>query len=192
MRGLLSQLEAVNAILAVTGDSPVADLEDTYEQAHLALQELERESRRIQSMGFWFNKEHNVQMKPNTSQEVIIPRDCLHIIPYDSRYIQRNLRLYDKQERTYRIPRVVDVQLITFLQWEDLPNLARQAILASAKVSFNSNFHGDESIVNYLLNEKQETMIELRTEDTRQQKLNIHYDNKRINNIIFRNRRGRL
>ena len=189
--GRKSELEAVNAILAVTGDSPITDLEDTYEQAQLALQVLHRESRNIQMEGFYFNKEENIELKNITTGEVMLPLDAISVTPVDNRYIERGNRLYDKEDRTFLIKKPVTVNIITLLQWDDLPELARQAILTQAMVSFNSNFNGDDSIKQSLERDAMLALINLRVENTRNQQRNM-LNNSKIHNIAFRNRRGRF
>ena len=72
MNGQMTELEAVNEVLAAVGDQPVQTLAaGTYIEAVRIQQILRNTSRRIQSKGWWFNEIEN-----KTFEEVDFAEFC--------------------------------------------------------------------------------------------------------------------
>ena len=53
---MLTELEAINQILSVTGDSPVSSINSTEDQAGVAIRILVEISKEKQAKGYWFNE----------------------------------------------------------------------------------------------------------------------------------------
>ena len=189
--GLMSELEAVNKILAVAGDSPVQTLDDNYIQADLALSILTRASRKVQSAGWWFNEEESYPLTPDLSGFITLGTNVISAVALNDAgtVIQRGNRLYDRQERTYIFTQQVLVDTILMLDWSELPQAARAYITDVACTQYNHDFFGSTDIRENLAKNEQMTYLILKQEDTDSRDINM-LNNSRSHSIAFRNRRG--
>jgi hypothetical protein len=189
--GLMSELEAVNKILAVAGDSPVQTLEDEYVQSKLARQILIRASRKVQSQGWWFNEEQDVILQPDINNLITLATNVISVTAIDDvgTIIQRGNRLYDRQERTYLFTQPVKVDLILALEWEELPQTAREYITDVACSQYNNDYFGAQEVKSHLEKNETASFIILRSDDAEGRDVNM-LRNSRAYNIAFRNRRG--
>lgn len=187
----MSELEAVNKILAVAGDSPVQTLDDDYIQADLARQVLTRASRKVQSAGWWFNEEEDYNLIPDVSGFITLGVNVISIVANNDAgtVVQRGQKLYDRQERTYVFTQSVNVDTILMLEWIELPQAAREYITDVACSQYNDDFFGSQDIKSNLLRNEQTTYLILKQEDTDSRDVNM-LSNSRSASIAFKNRRG--
>lgn len=188
--GLMSELDAVNKILAVAGDSPVQTLEDEYVQAKLARQLLTRASRDIQSMAWWFNEEQQVKLIPDIAGNITLPVNLISCIPNNDagEIVQRGNRLYDRANRTYLFTAPVSVDITLLLEWSELPQAARAHIVDVACTQYNNDFFGSEEIKRHLEKNEGKSYVVLKANDTDARDVNL-LNNERAYSIAFRNRR---
>lgn len=190
LNGLISELDAVNKILAVAGDSPVQTLEDSYIQAKLARQVLIRASRDVQSLGWWFNEEESVSLIPDVNGFITVANNVISFkaIEDSGGYIQRGTRLYNRTDRTYLFTTNVAADIIYSLEWNELPQSARAYITDVACTIYNNNFFGAQEVKQILSNNEQTSYINLKKEDTESRDINL-LQSSRVRNIAFKNRR---
>ena len=102
---MLTELEAINQILSVTGDAPVSSINSTYEQAVVARRILLEISKEIQAKGFWFNEVDEFLILKDSNGEINLPSETIRCdVPRDSgALIQRGLKLFNKKLNTYNI-----------------------------------------------------------------------------------------
>lgn len=148
MSGQTSKLEAVNRILAVAGDEPLNSLDTTYPQVDIVLSILANESRRFQSRGWYFNEERNKKLTPDINNEIILSENVLSISVTNDRgnMIQRGNKIYDRSLGTYTISNPVYSDLIFNLEFEDLPEAARQYLIAKCREIYNQEYFNDDNI----------------------------------------------
>ena len=145
------QLTAVNEILMSVGQAPVAKLENTNPDVALAFETLTSVSREVQAEGWTFNKEYHLSsFVPNTTtKEINIPADVLQIDLSDHHAnknkdaVQRNGKLYDRQNHTYQWESTPTVDVVYFFEWGDLPKPIRDYIVARSATIFSSRIVGD-------------------------------------------------
>ncbi len=133
-----SFLEAVNRVLQMMGEAPVNSLNGQYGLALQAQDSLNDVSLRLQSEGWSFNtdREKLLQRDASTNQIAVGPNISRVVIdPY--RYpaldiVQRGGRLYDRFNNTYVFDEDLYVDLTIILEWEELPEHARQYITIKA------------------------------------------------------------
>jgi len=133
-----SFLEAVNRVLQMMGEAPVNSLNGQYGLALQAQDSLNDVSRRLQSEGWSFNtdREKLLQRDASTNQIAVGPNISRVVIdPY--RYpaldiVQRGDKLYDRYNNTYVFDEDLYVDLTIILEWEELPEHARQYITIKA------------------------------------------------------------
>lgn len=142
---LSTELAAVNVLLAGIGEQPVESL-DTVQSADAesARNTLLEHSRALQSRGWDWNREEDYPLPPNDVGEIPLPANCLYV---DKAYwstsgnttkkiSERGRQLYNKTDKTLVFDATVYVDMIIFLEWDELPEYARQAIIYDALHKF--------------------------------------------------------
>lgn len=189
--GLMTELEAVNRILAASGDSPVITLGDGYLQSDLAYQELKQTSRDLQGSGWYFNEEQSVTLTPDlNNSNIILPANCIEAIVehYNGgKVIQRGNKLYDRENRTYEFTDVVKADLLLNLDWDELPQVFREVATYQAALIFINNFVGDPNLLQVQQLHLQQAMVKLMNADSQSRNVSM-LENPSSANIIFRNR----
>jgi len=142
---LSTELAAVNILLAGIGEQPVDSLDVVQSaDAESARNTLLEHSRALQVRGWDWNREEDFPLPPNEAGEIVLPANCLYI---DKAYwarsgnttkkiSERGRQLYNKTDRTLLFDEPVYVDMIVLLEWEELPEYARQAIIYSALHKF--------------------------------------------------------
>lgn len=157
------QLTAVNEILMSVGQAPVTKLENTNPDVALAFETLTSVSREVQAEGWTFNKEYHLSsfVPDSTTKEISIPSDVLQVDLSDHHAnknkdaVQRNGKLYDRQNHTYKWDTTPTVDVVYFFDWGDLPKPIRDYIVARSATIFSSRIVGDPTQYK-LLQEKEE------------------------------------
>ena len=156
----MKELDAVNTMLLVAGESPVDTLDGVVlnVDAIQARQALSATSRDVQVEGWHFNTEYNVRLLPSPPLpgEVVVPENALRVdvSPYGdstSSYIenidvvQRGFRLYDLTNHTYKFSAPLHATVVTFLSFEELPDAARNYITIKAARRFLVSVSGGDA-----------------------------------------------
>lgn len=143
-------LEAVNGILASIGEQPIQSLIDIEAaDAGNALRHLRAKMRSVQEQGWAWNTEEDWVLTPNDAGELTLPANTLKVlVPADCPYdvVQRGLRLYDKKNHTYAFTETVTVTLVVALDFEEMPEAARQYCMLAAAVDFQAGNLGSVTL----------------------------------------------
>lgn len=147
----LSELEAVNLMLATIGESPVSTLSTTGDlHVSVATQMLYDTSRIVQTGEWNFNSETNYPLVRDTDGFIAVPSNALSVdltADYpDYDVVVRNNRLYDRKAHSFVFTADVKVEVSFFLPWTDLPQAARQYIAIHASRVFQRRMQGDAQI----------------------------------------------
>ena len=151
------ELPAINQILMACGQAPVTTLDETNPDVAIAYQTLLEVSREVQSEGWTFNKEAHYEMTPDSNNEILIPNNVLQIDlsisnASDKNVIQKNGKLYDKEHHTDQwTDGNVDVDIVWFFDWVDLPRPIQDYITARASTITSSRIIGDNDQYQMLL-----------------------------------------
>lgn len=156
MAGLtpLTELEAINEILATGSDSPISTLEEnTVIDASLAMNTLRATSVEVQTRGWNFNTEESLKIIPDQEGAIRLPRNTLKVDTVGESAgingVQRGLRLYNKTDKTYTFGSPVTVDLVLGLDFEELPSTARLYITIRAARKYQDRYFGDQSTHSY-------------------------------------------
>lgn len=158
----LTELEAVNSILAAINESPVNTLEDLQDgDAINALKILRMVNRQFQSRGWSFNTFDNYALTPDVYTNKITWLDTLLYIKGTdgNKYIKRGNFLFDLTNNTYFFDRTIYASVILHTNFEDMPDQARGYILAKASTEFAMRYLGDDSLVQGLHQREQEAWM---------------------------------
>lgn len=190
MAGLISEVDAINEILGVSGDSPVTAVDSDYEQAIIARRILLSNSRSIQSKGYWFNENEDMNLLPNISGEVELPSNTINCEIQDDNgaLIQRGLKIYDRSLNTFVLNKTLVATVTEFLEWDLTPQTFRQHIIALSKKQYNDEYFGSQELDASLTRIVKETKNILDAEDVDNRDINM-FQASRTSNIAFSNRR---
>lgn len=142
---MLTKLDIINSMLGANGETPVTSDASQHPSVLSALPVLERVSTEFQMLGWWFNTDYALVLKPNAEGEVIVPSNTLYVELTSSTlpYIWRGSKLYDPINHTYLINASVIVNIVTKLDIEEMPTCAAIYIQNKAVSMFYLNDDGD-------------------------------------------------
>lgn len=154
---MTTQLEVLNHVIGVVGETAVSSISSQHPTAQAALKTIQRVSKQFQLRGWWFNREYKLELSPDTNGQIILPSTTLKVDPSDTslNYVWRGRKLYDPQNHTYNIGAQVQVNLTLQLPTEELPEAAAMYLMHKAAYDFYVADDGDESKSKALLFEVQ-------------------------------------
>lgn len=187
----LTELEAVNELLKIIGESPVNALEDTeVADASLALSTLRTTSVEVQTPGWWFNSEDNVTVEPDTDKFIRIPAEVLSVDTSGSssgtNAVHRGTRLYDRSTRSYEFDASVTVDWIVALAFEELPSSARNYVAIKAARRFQARFLGDRDLHQFTEADEYTARVALMDEHLQSSDANMLNDSQFISDLRSR------
>lgn len=139
----LTLLDAVNTVLSNIGNGAVLSLDsiDLNSDAEDALKQVHNWSIQVQQKGWWFNTERNWELSNDPETGFVeLPLGTLKIDTVGQSAIkdlvQRGNRLYDLETHSYNIGTSVYCDVILALDFEELPQAARNYITIKAARQF--------------------------------------------------------
>ncbi|PZA13953.1 hypothetical protein [Rhodopseudomonas palustris] len=143
----MSEIEAINDMLSLISESPVASLEEASRvaDAQTAMQLLRRESRTVQTHGWDWNTEHDLVLSPDMDGNIILPKNTIKVDPTDGDIdcVNRGGRLWDRTNKTFNIGKPISLTITFVLPFEELPETARRYISMAAGRKFENRMIGD-------------------------------------------------
>ena len=139
-----TELEAVNAMLTNIGGTPINSLlDDKDEDVSVAVQVLNEVSREIQSQGWHFNKFFDYPLTPDQNNEIVLPGNALSVDLNPAKYpakdvIERARKLFDKAKNSSIFTETLEVEIVFFYAFEELPETARRYITLRASRIFEN------------------------------------------------------
>ena len=159
----MTELDAINRMLAVIGEAPVDSLSsiqiNEITDSALARRTLAEVNRDVQSEGWSWNTDESVEIGATAQDEFVLPSDTLQVLfspaQYsDCQYVQRGLKIWDRQKQTYAFADDVGgqlyiSQLIRQLDWDQLPHQAQEYISIRAARIYSDRFTNSTVIFSY-------------------------------------------
>jgi len=148
---LTTKLEAVNIVLDCMGENPINTLEagsGKPRQAVLAERQLDNTSREIQTRGWHFNTEKKYDLVRDASDKITLASNVLKVDTEVNKYtdidvVQRGTTLYDKKNHTDTFTQDLEVKIVFYLEWTQLPEAFRNWIAIRAGRKMNARYLGD-------------------------------------------------
>jgi hypothetical protein len=160
----MTELEAVNVLLTTIGEAPINTLSgNQVTDVSVARQVLLEVSREVQSQGWHFNTEYNVKLPPDQFKNINIPADAAQIDSEDYNLTIRNGKLYDMNERTFSFNQSVEVTIVSYLDFEELPDAARKYIATRAARIFADRMTNSETLHRMISRDEQQALIDLKS-----------------------------
>lgn len=180
----LTELESINKVLAAGSYGPISTLLniDDILEAQMAQQKLHEISRRVQTRGWSWNRDEEFEIQPDTNDNILIPGSALRmtvspIESYRKTYVQREGKMYDYLNQTFTITDPCRFDIVWFLAFESLVDVARAYITIKACREFAVQETGDAVTAGYTQREEDEAYRALRRHETIMIKPNTGYDN---------------
>jgi len=196
MELLNTELDAINLCLSGIGREPVASLETADLDAAMARAVLQQASLDIQTnggRGWWFNKEANWNLEPDSFGTIALPNNTLSIDEaratfYDrgERLTVRGYKVYDTDQHTYDLSHAVNKDgkirftLLVALEYGDLPYSAKSAIAWRSRRIFSDDVLGDNTQHEINMRNENRAFASLETENRRASRNNYLRDNNKI------------
>ena len=132
-----SFLEAVNRVLQMLGEAPVNSLQGQFGLAKQAEDTLNDVSRTLQSEGWSFNTDLEKKLERTSTNEIELSSNVSRVVVDNLEYpdidvVQRGDKLYDRRNNRYTFESELIVDMTTILEWDLLPEHARQYITIKA------------------------------------------------------------
>lgn len=174
----LSELEAVNLMLSTISEAPVSTLNVTGDlNVSVARQMLYDASREIQTKGWYFNTEIEYPLVRTVDGYINVPSNTLSLdLSSDYDYLdvtQRGTKLYDRTNHTNVFTLDLKADLVLFLDWDSLPQAARQYIAILSARRFQSRMLGDDSTDRVTQEEETQARAQLEDADARARDYNM-------------------
>ena len=186
----LSELEAANIMLSTISVAPVSTLEVPGDlNVSVAKQILYNTAREVESYGYYFNTDAKYPLARDTDEQIVLPRNVLFVSvdrdfwSYDATL--RGLKLYNRSEQTYKFDKDLTGSVTFFLEWDDLPQPARQYIAIKAARKFQLRMLPDEYTSKYSQQEELEAKAQLEDYDAMERQYNLA-DSNPVFNILAR------
>lgn len=191
----ITKLEAINACLRGIGRDPVDSEDDPDLDAALAATTIDEVTTTLCSQSWWFNKEYNWKLTPNTLGEIQVPNTAQSVVPEAENRTQslviRKNKLYDMVNHTFDMTDrlcngVVVVSFLIDLDYEDLPPIARNAVKYIARREFAQDLEVDQVRWNFQSVDEERAVTQLQAENARHRRRNYLRDNRHVAGVVSR------
>ena len=188
----MTELEAVNIMLRSIAETPVTTLAvDTIEDAQIALSTLREESRNFQAEGWHFNTDFDYPISTDVNDKIPYPATAAHCDPMDTEnrdLVKRGGFFWDRENLTFTYPGVSSVKfkVVWMLDFEDLPQLARNYIAMCATRKFAMDIMGDDATVGWTQQDEARARARFVADDARRADLNMLNASNSVNRAVRR------
>ena len=187
---LMSKLEAVNIILAAIEEAPVGSLALTgIRPLAAALDTLTEASRLVQSPGWKFNTEYEFPLTRSSDGTISLPESTLHV-DVDDKWtdvdpVLRGSRLYDSKAHSYSFQADLTATVVVMLDWDELPQAARQFIAITASKTLQGRSSISDSAYRYNDSDVQGAKVAFMEQEASAGDHNILRDSQSTASILF-------
>lgn len=190
----ISELSAVNTMLAAIGVAPVNTISTGGVEISIAHKTLTDVNREIQAYGWTFNREREYKLvRDFPTNEINVTADILRVDTSgntaDRDAVQRGLRLYDRENNTYEWDTDLYVDQVRLLDFADLPDTAKTYITLKSARRFIANVVGSGDLVGFTVEDERQALVLLKNGEAKTGKHNMA-NNYSVFNILDRTPRG--
>lgn len=171
-----TELEAVNFLLLSIGEQPINDLYVTgVSEVSIARSLIHQVSRQVQANGMSFNTEYSYRLPLSTENEIIVPSNTLKVDASDTsrNIVRRGERLYDIDNHTFSFEESIDVDIVFFIEFKQLPQTVRDYVITKSARMFQSKVVGSQALYAFSESDEQQTYITMMRAENDSQDLNI-------------------
>lgn len=177
----ITELEAVNMMLASIGEAPINTLDVAgLVSARTAYTLLKRTSLEVQQEGWHFNTELQMKLPLNSGGEAHLPSNTLRVDvsgPDEWRkVVQRGTRLYDVEKHSYKFDRDLTVDLVVGLGFDELPQAARHYITVKAGRRFTNGLVQNDLMFRFADIDERQARADIIQHDAETGDFNVFFD----------------
>lgn len=190
-----TKLQAVNVLLRAISEIPVSSLSGGGGgDVAVAVQTLDDTTREVLTEGWDFNTEYDFPLTRNTSNEIALPVNALHV-DFDARSLAgidpviRGQKVYDRENHRYTFDQNLKAKIIFGLAFEDIPEAGRWYITVRAARVFQDTSMGSNAMHQFQIRDEYEArarFIEAHTDD---RDLNMLRDTPDFRRVYYNQRR---
>ena len=187
----MTELEAINQMLATIGEAPVTDIEIGNPEVDLALVTLNQVSREVQAEGWRFNHEHNYSLAPNTDGVILLPGGIINISSSPWRgqsrldLVVRDGKIYDRRTGSFQFAGPIQVNVTFLYGFEDLPLPFQSYVTPRASRLFAGRSQGSGTMVQFSAIDEERLRSNCIRYDTQQGRTNMSQDRDRYQYPTF-------
>ena len=169
--------QGVNKLLKAIGEIPITDNTQALtalstDDVGMARDNLLSMSKSIQTTGYWFNKETNYPLMPNSSGYIAIS-DTILDIGGNAELIVKDHKLYNTTDKSFVFTEPQEVTITFYLQFDDLHPTAADAIVREATREFYNDILGDTQEAAILGLNADKAMLQLQKKQLAHRKINL-------------------
>ena len=146
----MTKLQAVNMMLTTIGEQPIENLNDKagLQDASIAEEILNNTSRQVQSKGWVFNMEYDKIIALDNNDEAVLGDSYLRVDTSSkvrsskTDIVERDGKLYDRVKKTYKFDDAVTIDIVKYISFDALPEIARRYISVKASRIFHDRVVG--------------------------------------------------
>lgn len=188
---ITTELEAINTMLDAIGESPVSSLSVVglvdVAKARAVLNEV---SRQVQTKGWTFNSEEHYPLNRNTDGEITMPTNVLKVSvgpEFSSVSVAlRGTKLYDRTGHTYIFTANINGHVVFCLEWDELPQPARNYIMVRAARVFQARTLGSDTQHRFSSKDEDDARASMREFEGEAANLNMFTGSWSVANILNR------
>ncbi|QBX36912.1 hypothetical protein E4M02_04270 [Brevundimonas sp. S30B] len=191
----LTELEAVNDMLAVIGQAPVNAFTANNSDQNIARQELAKVVREVCAYGFKFNTDEGHTLYPEIDGTVSIPSGALSVDPMDPRqdltprqHPDNGMCLWDAAHLSWTIEAPVVCRVRWSLTYDALPELARGYAVIRAGRKLQARLVGSPELDRFAAEDEQRAWLALQREQAATADINVFRASNEIAAKIVRGR----
>jgi len=186
-----TELEAVNTMLSIIGESPVNTLEDNgVVDAVTAQSILNHANRELQTKGWHFNTEPEYRLVADFDGNVYLPTNCLKVDTAgkdkDLDLVSRGTQLYDRKNHSFNIGRTVTVDMVVGLPFHQLPESARRYVVIRAGRIFQDRILGSDTLNAWTTDDELWALVELKEAELDTADANMFTDSYSVSSVLRR------
>jgi len=185
-------LDAVNEMITSIGLSPVNTLSvQGIKDVAVAQRTLHNVSRKVQSKGWWFNVDRDFPLLPEEgTHHIKVPEDAISIRCEDRgrHLVERKRLIYDLDRNSYNFENQNNLKfrIVRFLDFEDIPQTARDYIAMRAIRVFQARAVGSPVLKTYTDQDEALAYAEMLREHLKGSNTNMFRRPSMTNRILHR------
>lgn len=156
---LSTELGAINIMLNTIGELPINSLAETagFGEADIAKRILYETNREVQSLKLSFNTKLNYDLVPNVNNEILLPANTLRVKASNvgDSFVERNKKLYNRNDNTFIFEKNATVDISELLNFEEIPEYARNYIIIKAARKFQQRVLGSGTYNEFTLRDEE-------------------------------------
>lgn len=191
----LTELEAVNDMLAVIGQAPVNAFTANNSDQNTARQELAKVVREVCAYGFKFNTDEGHTLLPEIDGTIAIPAGAMSVDPMDPRqdltprqHPTNGMCLWDAANLSWAISEPVICRIRWSFTFDALPELARGYAVIAAGRKFQARFVGAPELDRFAAEDQQRAWLALQREQAATADINVFRASDEIARKVNRGR----